>query len=374
MTVDDEEIRALLLTRADRADAQGLRISVVDSARSTPQLLPVLRRSSPARRAWPVRVAFWIAVLAMITGTVALVAGLRLPDRGGTGSAVVGTSPTDLPGPVTSSSSDDVPMTAPPHVLGSCPVTPITDLAGGIQPEVISAEIRWQWGPLPWQAGVGQKVVFDQTSPSQPYLDARVIIAERLPIGSPGTRVSVRYPRGSGPGFVFGVGLPEPGCWLLTAVGPTVRSSVVIEARPAPNPLPAMQNVPTERASLGLLAPCPMSPLVSGVPVRTWSAGDDQWQDPDPTAWVAGMKRRLVVSGVVSPSAPDELVVAARVGIVGPADSQASAFVAEPPVFTAPAPGSGSKAVELVLPMGGCWAITYLDPARTSTIVVEIGG
>jgi len=86
------------------------------------------------------------------------------------------------------------------------------------------------------------------------------------------------------------------------------------------------------------------------------------------------MKRRLVVSGVVNPSARDELVIAARVGIVGPADSQGSAFVAESPVFTAPAPGSGSKAIEVILPTAGCWAITYVDPARTSTIVVEIGG
>jgi hypothetical protein len=85
------------------------------------------------------------------------------------------------------------------------------------------------------------------------------------------------------------------------------------------------------------------------------------------------MKRKLVVSGVVSPSAPYELVVATRVGTVGPnPDLAQSAFVADPPVFTAPAPGSESKAMELILPTAGCWAITYLDPATTSTIVVAI--
>jgi hypothetical protein len=85
------------------------------------------------------------------------------------------------------------------------------------------------------------------------------------------------------------------------------------------------------------------------------------------------MTRKLVVSGAISPPSPDELVVAARVGIVGPADSQGSAFVAEQPVFTTPAPGSQSKAIDLTLPTAGCWAITYADSARTSTIVVEIG-
>jgi hypothetical protein len=85
------------------------------------------------------------------------------------------------------------------------------------------------------------------------------------------------------------------------------------------------------------------------------------------------MKRKLVVSGAVGSPAPYELVVASRVGIVGTGDSQRSAFVADKPVFTAPAPGSGSKAMELILPSAGCWAITYLDPAVTSTIVVGIG-
>jgi hypothetical protein len=274
---------------------------------------------------------------------------------------------------MTAPPNDVVAVTAPPHVLGSCPVTPITDLAGGVQPEVVTGGIRWGWGPYSWEAGVGQKVSFEKTSSDQPYLDARVIIAERLPIGSPGTRVSVRYPRGGGPGFIFGVGLPEPGCWLLTAVGPTVRSGVIVEVAPAPANPPDSQNVPTGQASLGLLAPCPTSPLVSAAPVRTWSDGDNQWQDPDPSVWVAGMTRKLVVSGAISPPSPDELVVAARVGIVGPADSQGSAFVAEQPVFTTPAPGSQSKAIDLTLPTAGCWAITYADSARTSTIVVEIG-
>lgn len=373
MTVDDGDIRSLLLSRADRADAHGLRMAAVEAARATPQLRPLVRLSSLTRRAWPVRAAAAIVALVAVTGAIALVIGVRLSDRDGTGAAVVGASPTVTPRPVPTPSPTDMQVTAPPYVSGSCPVTPITDLAGGLVPEVVTGGIRWRWGPLPWEADVGQKVVFAETSPDQ-VLDASAIIAERLPIETSEAPVSIRYPRGGGPGFVFGVGLPEPGCWLLTAIGPTIRSSVVVQAAPAPaNPPSAeSQNVPTERASLVPLAQCPTSPLVSGAAVRTWLDGDNRWQDPDPSDWVAGVKRKLVVSGVVSSMAPYELVVAARVGIVGPAESQRSAFVADRPVFTAPTPGSGSKAMELILPTAGCWAITYVDPTATSTIVVEI--
>ena len=377
MTVDDGDIRSLLLSRADRADAHGLHVAAVEAARATPQLRPLTRLSSPARRGWPLRVAATVAALAVLTGAIALVTGLRPSDQAGAGPVVVGASPTLTPSPITSAPPRDVPVTAPPYVAGSCPVTPITDLAGGVQPEVVTGGIRWGWGPLPWEAAVGQKVGFEKVSPDQPYLDARAIIAERLPIGSPGTPSSVRYPRGGGPGFIFGVGLPEPGCWLLTAVGPTIRSSVVVEAAPAPAdpPTASSQNVPTDRAPLTPLPQCPTSPLVSGAAVRTWLDGDNQWQDPDPADWAVGLERKLVVSGVVSPPAPYELVVATRVGtvgIVGPVDSDRSAFVADRPVFTAPAPGSGSKAMGLILPTAGCWAITYVDPTRTSTIVVAL--
>lgn len=375
MTVDDGDIRSLLLSRADRADAHGLRMAAVEAARTTPQPRPLIRLSSPAHRAWPFRVAAAIAALAVITGAIALVIGLRPWDRGGTGAAVIGASPTLIPSPVTTAPPNDVPVTAPPYVAGSCPVTPITDLVGGVVPEVVTGGIRWQWGPDPWVAELGQKVALQKTAPEQDSYYASEIMAERLPIGTSQTPSSVRYPIGGGPGFIFGVGLPGPGCWLLTAVGPTLRSSVVVEAAPAPAkpPTASSQNVPTERASLEPPAQCPTSPLVSGAAVRTWLDGQNRWQDPDSTGWVAGMKRKLVVSGAVSSIAPYELVVATRVGTVGPnPDLAQSAFVADPPVFTAPVPGSGSKAMELTLPTAGCWSITYVDPGRTSTIVVAI--
>lgn len=373
MTVDDGDIRSLLLARADRADAQGLRHAVVEAARLTPQLRPLVRLSSPTRQMRPLWLVAGIAALVVLSAAIAMTIGLRSPSEPGI--TTVGASPSSTPGPTPATSPTDVPVTAPPYVPGSCPVTPITNLAGGVAPEVVTGGVRWHLdGTGPWVAGIGHKVGIFATS-SEQVLDARVILAERLPIGTVKTPLSVRYPEDGGPGYIFGVGLPEPGCWLLTAVGPTIRSSVVVEALPAPaNPPRAeSQNVPTERASLVPLAQCPTSPQLTGAAARTWVDGENQWQDPDPTDWAAGMKRKLVVSGVVSPSAPYELVVAARVGIVG-ADSQRSAFVADKPVFTAPAPGSGSKAMELILRTAGCWAITYVDPARTSTIVVEIGG
>lgn len=371
MSADDADIRSMLFARADRAnraDPRGLRRTAVEAARVTPQLRPLLRPSSAARPAWPMRVAAAIATVAVVTGAIALVIGLRLPANGNPGAAVSTASATSAaPTP----SPTDVKVTPPPYLPGSCPVTPVSVLAGGVTPEVVSGGIGWIWGPLPWQAEVGQKVVFAETSPDAARL-ASVVIAERLPVKASDTPLSVRYPRGDGPGFVFGVGLPEPGCWLLTAVGPLIRSSVVVEVAAAPPNPPADQNVPTDQSPLGLVSPCPTSPLDAS-PVRTWIDGQNRWQDPDPTAWTAGMKRKLVFSGVFADSAPFELVAAARVGIVGPADSQQSAFVAEAPAFTTPALGSQSKAMELILPTAGCWAITYLDPLQTSTIVVEIG-
>ncbi len=372
MTVDDRDIRSLLLARADRADAQGLRLAAIDAARMTPQLRPLVRLSSPTRRAGPLQFAAGIAAaLVVLTAAIVLIIGLP-PTGEPSGSTTVGASPTSTP----TASATDAPVTAPPYVSGSCPVTPITNLAGGVAPEVVAGGIRWHLdGTGPWAAEDGHKVGLFATSPDQ-VVDAGEIIAERLPIGDLSMPLSVHYPRGGGPGYVFGVGLPEPGCWLLTAIGSTLRSSVVVEAAPAPvNPPSAeSQNVPTERAPLLPLTLCPTSPLVSGAAVRTWLDWDNQWQDPDPSGWVAGMKRKLVVSGPVGAAVPYELVVATRVGIVELADGQRSAFVVDKPVFTAPAPGSGSKAMELILPSGGCWAITYVDPARTSTIVVEIGG
>jgi hypothetical protein len=369
MTVDDWDIRSLLLARADRADAKGLLLTVIEAARQTPQLRRLVRLPSVTRQARPLQFAAGIAALAVLTAAIALIIGLRSSDEPSSGTAV-GASPTST----ATASATDVPVTAPPYVPGSCPVTPITNLAGGVAPEVVTSGIRWHLdGTGPWAAEVGHKVGLFATSPNH-AVDASSILAERLPIGTIQTPLSARYPRGGGPGFIFGIGLPEAGCWLLTAVGPSIGSSVVVEVGPPPaNPPSAdTQNVPTEQSALVPLAECPTSPQVLEARVRTWLDGDNRWEDPDPADWVTGMNRKLVVSGAVGSLAPYELVVATRVGIVGTGDSQRSAFVADKAVFSAPAPGSGSKAMDLILPTAGCWAITYLDPAATSTIVVEI--
>ncbi len=373
MNVDDREIRSLVLSRADRADSRGLRLAVVEAVRKTPQIHPLVRVPSRARRAWPLRFAAGVVALAVMSVAIgALSIGLRPPGgpRLNSGEA----SPASTPEATATPPASDVPLTPPPYGPGSCPVTPITDLAGGVAPEVVSGNIRWHLdGTGPWATGVGHKVGLFATS-SYEGVGVSTVVAERLPIGSIQTPLSVRYPRGDGPGFIFGIGLPEPGCWVLTAVGAAVHSSVVVEVGPGPaNPPSATsQNVPTVRAPLVPLAQCPTSPEVPGAAIRTWLDGNSQWQDPDPKEWTAGMQRKLVVSGILRSFAPYELVVATRVGIVGTGDSQRSAFVADTPVFTTPTPGNGSKALELRLPTAGCWAITYLDPTATSTIVVEL--
>ena len=310
-----------------------------------------------------------LAALVVLTSGAALIFGLR-PTSEPSGRPILGTSPTEK----ASASATDVLVTAAPYLSGSCPVTPITDLAGGVEPEVVAGGIRWVLdGAGPWAAEDGHKVGLFATSPDG-VVDASAVLAERLPIGADPTPLSVRYPRGGGPGFIFGVGLPEPGCWALTAVGTGIASTVVVEVGPAPtNPQSAnSQNVPTEQSALVPLTECPTSPQVPGVLLRTWLDGDSRWQDADAADWTAGIKRKIAVSGAAGSPAPYEVVVATLVGTVGAGDSQRSAFVADKPVFTAPVSGAGSKEIELTLPSAGCWAITYLDSAVTSTIVVEI--
>jgi hypothetical protein len=79
-------------------------------------------------------------------------------------SALIGTAlltrrpTTDTPAVIGASSSQssadtDVPASNPPHVDGTCPLTPITSLAGGAAPEVDVSGLRWPWGFVPWVAG-----------------------------------------------------------------------------------------------------------------------------------------------------------------------------------------------------------------------------
>ena len=271
------------------------------------------------------------------------------------------TSTEAVPGP------SDVPVTPPPYVSGSCPTTPFSYLRRGTLPIVRTSGIDWNWGGLPWSALVGQKVVLPET------LQGTVIAAERLPIGPSSSTMSVRYPEANGPGFVFGVGLPAPGCWLLTEVG-SASTSVVVNVGPAPKdpPSPQQENVPIRTATQQTTGACPTSPTDPTADVRTWLDGVNRWADPMNTLpWRADERRKLVVSGAVGEVAPYELITAERIGALS-GYAVPPAFVPDAPVFATPAPGSGSKAFEVTLPTAGCWAFTYIDPIQTSTIVVAI--
>ncbi len=386
MTSDDE-IRGMLRARADRMDVSGIARTAVASAHATPQLRQVGEkagggRGPRGRLSTPVRLAAAVGTLAAALAVVALLASIRTPPGSGGGSSVApapssapeSAVPSPTQGP--STTPTDIPVTPPPYVAGSCPVTPVTDLAAGDAPEVVTSGISWWRGPIQWQAGVGQKVVLLGTTPDQ-IVVADEIIAERLGEWSPTIPAKAAYfPEGGGPGFVFGIGLPSPGCWLLTAVGPFARSSVVVEVGPAPAnpPDPASQNVPVATATLRPPDTCWTSPLVPGAKVRTWLDGDTRWEDPaDTIPWHPGDQRKLVVTGVVSADAAVNRVVAMPVGSVGPRLSQQAMLVADQPFVGPGGSGSGSKAFDVVVPTAGCWAIAYVTPTATSTIVVSVG-
>ena len=368
----DDEIRAMLLERSAHADASGIREQAVAAARSTPQLHPLAR---PGFTRPALRLAGGLTGLAVVVLAVIIAVAVLSPPSRGPGGGLVGgpsspaTSAAASSAAASSASSPsptDVPVTPPPYVAGSCPVTPITDMAGGTAPEVVVSGVRWRWGGIPWRAGLYQKVVVLPVAAGA-SVAADEVLAERLPIGPTVAPMSVVYPIGSS--GAFGIGLPEPGCWLLTLVGPTVHSSVVVDAAAAPPnpPDPVSQNVPTVTRPLVPSPTCPVSPRDPSATVRTWLDGNVSWQDPDPSAWLPGTARKLVVSGT-GDNQPLERLVATPVGTV----AATRAFVGSSLAVATPVPGGGSKASMLTLPRAGCWAITYVDPTMTSTVVVDI--
>lgn len=358
MKIQDDQLRDLLASRADRARATALDDLLASAL------------ASPARSAAPLRLSRGgsVALIAAVVLLAALVATTMGPLSGLLWTAP-GPSPSTAPTPSATAPATPVPtdlaLTPPPYVRGTCPVTPVTDLVAGSDPEVVASGIRWRWGTAPWQAGIGQKVVLLSGVNPDAHPDMAVIAAERLPIGAPtATPLSARYPKGSGPGFVFGIGLPEPGCWLLTAIGATARSSVVVEAGPKPADAPSAgsQDVPTSTSPLVPLAACPTSPVDMSNGYRRFVDQSQFWGDPDPSSWVADKERKLVVG----PSANGVIAVASRVGVAG-------GFVTDQPVFTTPPPGSGSIGVSFTIPTAGCWSFTFIEGDRTSTIVAEVG-
>jgi hypothetical protein len=239
--------------------------------------------------------------------------------------------------------------------------------------EVITGDVRWHLGDSgPWQVNVGRKVGLFPTSSSQ-VVDAEVVLAERLNRGG-AAAASIRYPRGDGPGFIFGIGLPTPGCWVLSAIGPALASSVVVEAIAGPpDATPSVvQNVPAGPAVDQIdLASCPATPWRS--PSMEAAGGEGlAWQDFDSGSWTAGSTRRLGLRGDHL-EASQALVIATPVGTLAEAATNRAAYVTARPVLFDTVGQAGGVLVPVKILTPGCWAIIYLDSATTSTIVVVIG-
>ncbi len=365
MTLSDDQLHDLLAGRADRARPAGLD-ALIAHALAAPAPRSPLRGLGRGRAAVLALAALLVAsMLVSPIGPLSVLFGVTPVPSPSPTAPVASATPAPTPTPT------DLMLTPPPYAAGTCPVTPITDLAGGAVPEVAMSGVRWRWGPDPWRARLGQKVVLVPNGGSDAYLDVDEISAERLPIGPSGSPMSIRFPKGGGPGFVFGVGLPESGCWLLTAIGSMASSSVVVDVGPAPAdvPSPESQNVPTTTAGLRPLATCPTSEIVQDSGYPAFVDGEERWTNPDPKPWLAGTEHKLVVLG----GTDSVIAVAAPVGIPAAGSGQRPSFITEHPVFATPPPGSGSLGLLFTIPTAGCWSVSFIEGDRTSTIVAEVG-
>ncbi len=351
MKVDDEEIRSMLRSRSGRADARGLRESVQTAVRTIPQVHRV-RPLTSARSSRPIRLTFAIGAVAAVVALVVLTMA-RLP-LGVVGPGVVGTASIESSQSTNPSGATDAPA------LGRCQVTPVG--SGGKPSEVRTSGVVWHWGESAWTARVKQGVTL--TVEGKTKQDATEILAVRIPTSAFPSTLEVTYPRGSGNDQSFQIGLPEPGCWLLAALGPTTHSSVVIEANQAPTTVadPVSQHIPTSTQAASPASVCPTSPTRPNTP-GTSLDGTMVWYT-HPESWLIGEEDKLVIGAEILV----EQVVAAPV--VGAQSSPV--FVAAQPSVTTPAPGSGNISMGFVLPSTGCYMFAAMGPTSTSTVVADI--
>lgn len=355
MKVDDEEIRSMLRSRSGRADARGLRESVQTAVRTIPQVHRV-RPLTSARSSRPIRLTFAIGAVAAVVALVVLTMA-RLP-LGVPGPGVVGSASIESSQSTNPSGATDAPA------LGRCQVTPVG--SGGKPSEVRTSGVVWHWGESAWTARVKQGVTL--TVEGKTKQDATEILAVRIPTSAFPNTLEVTYPRGSGNDQSFQIGLPEPGCWLLAALGPTTHSSVVIEANQAPaNASDSFsQHVPTSTQVASPPTPCPTSPTRPDpqAPSSSTSVDGTMVWYTHPESWLIGEEDKLVIGAEILV----EQVVAAPV--VGAQSSPV--FVAAQPSVTTPAPGSGNISMGFVLPSTGCYMFAAMGPTSTSTVVADI--
>ncbi len=280
---------------------------------------------------------------------------------------------------IPSAQATDAPAVNAPHVAGTCPVTPITRIAGGAAPEVDVSGLRWRWGGQPWVAKAPQKVVWLADVDDAPALSVFATQLDR-PIILAGQTVGVAidpshpvYPLASDV-FVDLVLVPDPGCWLLTAVWPGGASSVVVAVAPPaspPSPAPGPSSV---AAPGGPLRGCPATPASTTAPPAGWPglAYDDgplRWLLPPTSTWrIGGTGDKLVVASVGDWGAKEGEVVALPVAEGADVGRIYGSSVAG----DLPKLGSGTLGVGLTLPTRDCWAIVYLDATTTSTVVTDL--
>ena len=287
-----------------------------------------------------------IGSLGLVVVLVGAFLATTLPGpRSGSGSP----APTDSTSP--SAGASDLPASNPPHVGGTCPVTPISRLAGGVAPEVDASGLRWRWGGVPWVAGTPEKVVWLADTGDGPTVSVFATELD-LPILVNGHPISA-VPATAGAVYAVatdtstnGIVLDHPGCWLLTAVWSLGASSVVVAVAP-----PTGQPVPLP-SSIGPVItpfnPCPATPpstlpapqgesvFVDG-PFRWLLGSSENWQ-------IGGAGDKLVLDYDLGWGAGDKRVIAVPVAkAAGLGRLPGSAVGATLPRLTAARWASGSR-------------------------------
>ena len=378
----DERLHADLVARSDGAPGPGLEARILARARETPQRLR--RPLVPAgwSEPWPDGSGVPRAVALVGAGVAIVLASMLI----GTG-LITPRTPSTVPGaagppaPATAVATD-LPASNPPHVDGTCPVTPITRLAGGSAPEVDVSGLRWRWGGVPWVAGVGEKVVWLADHDTAAGLDITVLATELdLPILADGHPVTEAGGNGGvyaamvDPSGVSLLRLPRPGCWLLSATWSAGASSVVVAVNPPSGAATPAPSTPGPIVASKPLTACPATPPSTGAAPQGWPGraiadGPFRWLLPPATTWIiGGTGDKLVLDSQVGWALGEMWILAIPLSRAAGVGWLPTTVVRGdiPPGF-----GGGTLGVGVILPNRGCWAFVFVDPATTSTIVADL--
>lgn len=378
----DERLREHLVASSAGRPGPGLEARILARVGETRQRRGWLRvparwsGANPAERRVPRVLALGTAGVAIVLAGMFLATTLIPPPVPSSGPGGVG------PTPVTTAEATDSSASNAPHVAGTCPVTPITRLAGGTAPEVDVSGLRWRWGGVPWVAGVDQKVVWlaDDAAAPEPRI-TMVAVRLDLPILVGGQPMTVSgasaavYAALVDTSSASLVRLPQAGCWLLTATWSTGASSVVVAVSPAPGTVPSAPSTSGPIVTARPVTSCPASlpstsPAPQGWPGPAIVDGPFRWLLPPAATWIIGGDGdKLVLDSQIGWAIGEmrvlaiPLVQAASVGWL-----QATVVRGDiPPLF-----GGGTMGFGVTLPTRGCWAFVFLDPDATSTVVADL--